>query len=195
MNTSRPHSAELGLRRGSITLAKHSPSWRKAFLEERAILANALALVPCEIEHIGSTAVPGLEAKPILDIAVGVEAPHPIGDCIPTIEETGYTYRGEVIDAGAALKQRVHVSHLLVRGPDDQIRTHHVHVVRLGGSSWEQWLTFRDYLRGDVDARKSYATEKTKLAILFKEDREAYTAAKSQVIASLLTQAQSSKCQ
>lgn len=196
MHISRPPSTELGLRRDTVVLAEYSPLWRKAFREERAILANALASVPCEIEHIGSTAVPGLEAKPILDIAVGVEDPYPIEDCIPAIEETGYIYRGEVIDAGTAPEQRVHViSHLLVRGPEDQVRTHHLHVVRLGGPSWRHWLTFRDYLRGDADARKTYATEKTKLAILYKEDRGAYTEAKGHVIGTLLARTQSARAQ
>ena len=85
--------AALGLKRGAVALAEHSPSWRKAFHEERAVLARALASVPCEIEHIGSTAVSGLKAKPILDIAVGIKAPYPIADCIPIMEATGYIHR------------------------------------------------------------------------------------------------------
>ena len=177
---SRSPSKKLGLRRGTVTLVEHSPLWREAFCEERAVLANALASVPCEIEHIGRTAIPALEAKPILDIAVGVEAPHPIEDCIRAIEATGYIYRGKVID----------VSQLLVREYENQVRTHHVHVARLGDPSWEQWLTFRDYLRVDAEARKTYATEKTKLAILYKDDRRAYSSAKSQVISSLLARRQ-----
>ena len=170
----------LGLKRGTVVLAEYSPSWGEAFREERAVLARALASVPCEIEHFGSTAVPGLRAKPILDIAIGIEAPHPIEGCIPAIEETGYVYRGEDADAG---------SHLFVRGPEDEVRTHHLHVVRLGESNWERWLTFRDYLRGNADARETYAVEKARLASLHKDDREAYTAGKSQVIGGLLAQA------
>ena len=139
MPISRPPPTGLGLRRGTVALAEYSPSWRVAFREERVILAKALASVPCEIEHIGSTAVPGLEAKPILDIAVGVGGSYPIEDCFPAIEATGYIYRGEVVDA----------SHrVLVRGSEDQlVRTHHLHVVRLGDPNWERWLAFRDCLR------------------------------------------------
>ena len=171
--------AGLGLERGTVALAEYSPSWRDAFCEEQALLANVFAAVPCEIEHIGSTAVPRLKAKPILDIAIGIDEPYPIADCIPIIEVLGYIYRGEHADAG----------HLLVRGPEDQTRTHHLHVVRLGDSHWERWLTFRDYLRGNVDARETYTVAKTKLAALYKEDREAYTSGKSHVVGRLLAQA------
>ena len=170
----------LGLKRGTVVLADYSPSWKEAFREERVILANALASVPCEIEHFGSTAVPGLQAKPILDIAIGIEAPHPIEDCIPAIEETGFVYRGEDADAG---------SHLFVRGSEDEVRTHHLHVVRLGESNWERWLAFRDYLRRSASARETYAVEKARLAMRYKNDREAYTAGKSKVIGGLLAQA------
>ena len=172
---------DLGLRRGAVVLVEYSPSWREAFLEERAVLARALASVPCEIEHFGSTAVPGLRAKPILDIAIGIEAPYPIEDCIPTIEATRYVHRGEDAVAG---------SHLFVREPEDEVRTHHLHVVRLGDSNWERWLAFRDYLRRNAAARETYAVEKARLASLHKDDRGAYTAGKSEVIGGLLAKAQ-----
>ena len=63
----------LGQKRGAVVLVHHSQMWQRASIEERARLTDALEAVPCEIEHIGSTAVPGLEAKPILDIAVGID--------------------------------------------------------------------------------------------------------------------------
>ena len=179
VSISIPPPTGLGLRRGTVALAEYSPSWREAFREERAALAKALASVPCEIEHIGSTAVPGLEAKPILDIAVGVGGSYPIEGYFPAIEATGYIYRGEVLD----------VSHLLVRESEDQIRTHHLHIVRLGDPNWERWLAFRDYLRRSASAREIYAVEKTRLAMLHEDDREAYTAGKGQVIGILLAEA------
>ena len=174
-----PPSTALGLKRGTVALAEYSPSWRKAFREERAVLAKALASAPCEIEHIGSTAVTGLEAKPILDIAVRIKAPYPIAGCIPTIEATGYIYRGEDVDIG----------HLFVQEAEEDVRTHHLHVVSSCDPNWERWLTFRDYLRANPDAREAYAAEKTRLAIRYKENRVAYTEGKSQVIGSLLAQA------
>ena len=141
------------------------PSWRKLSRRRRA-----------SIEHIGSTAVTGLEAKPILDIAIGIKPPYPIAGCIPTMEATGYIYRGEDVDIG----------HLFVRETEEDVRTHHLHVVSLCDPNWERWLTFRDYLRENPDAREAYAAEKTRLAIRYKEDRVAYTEGKSDVIGSLL---------
>ena len=136
----------LGLKCGTVLLAHHSQMWQRASIEERARLTDALEAVPCEIEHIGSRAVPGLEAKPILDIAVGIDRSFPIQDCIPVIEGAGHTYRG---DDGV-------VGHMFAKGPGDS-RTHHLHAVRLGDANWERWLTFRDYLRCNQAARQTYA--------------------------------------
>ena len=168
----------LGLKRGTVLLAQHSQVWEQAFIEERARLAGALESVPCEIEHIGSTSVPGLEAKPILDIAVGIDRSYPIQDCIPVIEGAGYTYRG---DDGV-------VGHMFARGPEDS-RTHYLHAVRLGDANWDRWLTFRDYLQCNEAARQTYATEKSRLAKMHRADRAAYTAGKSRVIGALLQEA------
>lgn len=171
-------SRKLGLKRGTVTLAEYTHQWREAFCEERALLADALALVPCQIEHIGSTSVPGLKAKPLLDIAVGIKGSYPLTDCIPIIESIGYTYRGEDDEIG----------YMFVRGPQDN-RTHYLHVVRLGDSNWDRWLMFRDYLRANPDARQTYESEKTRLATLFEEDRDSYTSGKSRVIGDLLSKA------
>ena len=171
--------AGLGLKRRTVALSEHSPTWEDAFREERAVLADALSAVPCEIEHIGSTAVPGLKAKPILDIAIGVAADSPIEECIPLIEAPGYLYQGESADVG----------HVLVREAGHEIRTHHVHVVRLGDFRWDRWLTLRDYLRRSAEARKSYTAAKLELARLHPSDRKAYTDGNSDVINRLVAQA------
>ena len=171
-------SRRLGLKRGAVALAEYTYQWREAFCEARAILTDALASVPCEIEHIGSTSVPGLKAKPLLDIAIGIEGCYPLENCIPVLEAVGYTYRGRSDEIG----------YLFVRGPEEK-RTHYLHVVRLGDSNWERWLTFRNYLRANANARQTYESEKTRLAILFEEDRDSYTSGKSRVIGDLLCQA------
>ena len=170
----------LGLKRGKVSLAEHSPAWRDAFRREHGILARALASVSCAIEHIGSTAVPGLEAKPILDIAIGIEGHYLIETCIPALEAAGYIYRGENPDHG----------HLFVREFGEQVRTHHLHVVRRGDPNWKRWLAFRDYLRENGAAREIYVAEKTRLAALYGEDRKSYTLGKTHVIGSLLARAQ-----
>ena len=168
------------MKRGAVELAEHSPLWEQAFIEERAWLMSALESVPCEIEHIGSTAVPGLEAKPILDIAVGIKGSYPVQDCIPVLEEAGYTYRGDDGEVG----------HMFAKGTEDN-RTHYLHLVRLGDSNWDRWLTFRDYLRQNEAARRTYGREKTRLATMHETDRDAYTARKGRVIGALLARARS----
>lgn len=172
-------SGRLGLKRGAVALAEYTHRWHEAFCEERAILADALTSVSCQIEHIGSTSVPGLKAKPLLDIAVGIKGCYPLENCIPILEAAGYTYRGRDAEIG----------YFFVRGPEDK-RTHYLHLVRLGDSNWERWLTFRNYLRANPDARQTYAAEKTRLAASFGEDRDSYTSGKSRVIGDLLSQAQ-----
>ena len=155
VSSSRTPTGALGLKRGAVELVEHSPLWEQAFIDERNRLERALEFVPCEIEHIGSTAVPGLEAKPILDIAVGIRSSYPVQDCIPVLEEAGYIYRGDDGEVG----------HMFAKGPEDS-RTHYVHLVRLGDSNWDRWLTFRDYLRRNEAARQTYAREKNRLAVM-----------------------------
>jgi GrpB-like predicted nucleotidyltransferase (UPF0157 family) len=77
----------LGLKRGMVRLVEHDPGWPTAFSSERALLFEALAGLGCAIEHVGSTAVPGLPAKPILDIAVGVPVDVEETACIPRLEQ------------------------------------------------------------------------------------------------------------
>ena len=178
VNMTDRSSERLGLKRGTVALAEYTHRWHEAFCEERAILADALMSVPCQIEHIGSTSVPGLKAKPILDIAIGIEGCYPLENCIPILEVVGYTYRGRDAEIG----------YLFVRGPEDR-RTHYLHLVRMGSTNWERWSTFRDYLRANADARRTYAAEKTRLAASFGEDRDSYTSGKSRVIGDILSQA------
>ena len=128
----------LGLRYGTVELVPHRSEWARAFTEERARLSEALGLLSCEIEHVGSTAVPGLDAKPILDIAVGLSPASVPADAISAIRDISYEYRGDAGEEGG---------HILVRGPEPLYRTHHVHVVDLGSPAWESYIVLRDFLR------------------------------------------------
>jgi GrpB-like predicted nucleotidyltransferase (UPF0157 family) len=114
----------LGLKYGRVRLVSSHPQWASAFLEERSRLRNALSRLSCEIEHIGSSAVPGLVAKPIIDIAVG--APHDASAAlaISAIELLGYEYRGDAGTEGG---------HVLVRESRPLVRTH------VGGGA-QRWI-------------------------------------------------------
>ncbi len=166
----------LGLKYGTVRLVDHDTSWSQAFANEHALLHEAFKGLDICIEHVGSTAVPGLPAKPILDMAVGITTLADIPACIARLQQLGYEYRG---DAGP------HGGHLFVRAIGD-IRTHHLHVVLLDGPAWRGYLGLRDLLRTDPVAREQYATGKAELARRFADDRKAYTQAKEPLVGGLL---------
>jgi GrpB-like predicted nucleotidyltransferase (UPF0157 family) len=169
----------LGLKHGTVRLVEHNPRWAPAFLAERVVLAEALDGLSCQIEHIGSTAIAGLPAKPILDIAVGMTEPGDLRASIARLQRVGYDYRGDAGDGGG---------HVFVRA-SGAVRTHHVHVVALGGDQWRKYLMLRDRLRADAGARERYAAAKRALADRFPEDRQSYTDGKDEVIDRLLREA------
>jgi GrpB-like predicted nucleotidyltransferase (UPF0157 family) len=171
----------LGLAPGSVRLQEHDETWSVAFAAERERLNAALAGHGCVVEHIGSTAVPSLLAKPILDIAVGCPESTSATGVGAILETLGYEYLGDFGNEGGRI---------FVRGSDGH-RTHHVHVIKLTDPQWSAYLELRDLLRKDADARDAYAAEKLVLAATFSGDRASYTAAKTGVIKRLLRRARS----
>lgn len=133
------------------------------------------------IEHFGSTAVPGLPAKPIIDILLGVRSLEEARrDLIPIVESMGYSYWRE--DPNPA--KLYAVKGLPPNGP----RTHHLYIVEPESPIWEQ-LRFREYLRLHPDEADHYAVLKSRLAQQFHEDREAYTEGKSDYIKAVMEKA------
>ncbi len=169
----------LGLKRDTVCLSPHDPKWDHAFEHARRELVEPLCFCGCRIEHVGSTAVPGLPAKPILDIAIGLVAGSEFEPVSAAIVRTGYFYRGDVGADGG---------HLFVRESAPEFRTHHVHVVYMGDPQWENYLTFRNLLRRDPDAAARYADAKLRLAATA-GDRKSYTAGKAAIIKELLASA------
>jgi len=169
----------LGLKYGTVHLVEHNPGWRASFPAEQAALGEALDGLSCDIEHIGSTAVPGLPAKPIMDIAIGIPDAGDVREYIARLQQVGYEYRGDAGEDGG---------HVLVRATGD-VRTHHVHVVVLGGDQWRRYLLFRDLLRSDAMARDRYAAAKRELARRFTDNRKAYTDGKADIVDRLLREA------
>lgn len=167
----------LGLEYGIVRLAPHSAEWAEAFRRERERLEIALAAFSPEIEHVGSTAVPGLAAKPILDIAVGVPARVDLDLLIPVFEGLGCIYRG---DAGAR------GGRLFVRESASKVRTHHLHLLHLDDPQWGQYVGFRDLLIRSEWARQLYLEEKRALAARHPDDRNAYSVAKDSIVQRLL---------
>jgi GrpB-like predicted nucleotidyltransferase (UPF0157 family) len=164
----------LGLRADLNLLVAYDPLWPAAFEDEKVRLVKALRPVAKGIEHYGSTAVPGLCAKPILDIMVGVSPLSEWERCKPALEALGYDYA-----EGAGVPGH----YIFGRGRDRTERTHLVHVVEYQGESWRDSLAFRDALRRDGALRESYAQEKERASAAAPGNRAAYNQQKGPFIA------------
>ncbi|MHC4914716.1 MAG: GrpB family protein [Planctomycetota bacterium] len=167
----------LGLPEGRVLLSGYRKEWPGLFKRERTRLRRALGSRVLAVEHIGSTAVPGLAAKPVLDIALAVAALREVPKLVPPLEALGYEYKGLYGLPGR---------HFFVRG---EPRTHHLHVVRAGGRHWRVWLLLRDYLRAHAAEAARYERFKRSRAHRFAADRPAYTSSKSGIVERMLLRA------
>ncbi len=166
----------IGLKRGTVILKKHHQEWADAFELECNNLKSLLGDTALDIQHIGSTSVSGLAAKPIIDILMAVESLSTVDDIRPVLEKAGYEYRGNGSDDRQIL---------FAKGPEE-LRTHYLHITEHGGPVWHNDIAFRDYLRTHPEAVDSYENLKEKLAIQYADKREDYTAGKAEFIQSIL---------
>ncbi|MEO8256425.1 MAG: GrpB family protein [Acidobacteriota bacterium] len=159
-------------REAEIHVVPYDEAWPRQFEDERQALADALGpYVTGTIEHIGSTAVPGLVAKPVIDIMVGVESLDGSRPAIPLLERLEYCH----------FPYRAETEHWFCK-PSPQCRTHHLHLVPCRSRTWVEAIAFRDHLRAHPDAAADYASLKRRLAERYRDDREAYTDAKAPFI-------------
>ncbi len=162
-----------------VRIVSYDPSWPKRFEEERAALADALGdWVLGGIHHVGSTSVPGLESKPVIDILAGVRDLSESRSCFGRLARLGYLYA----------PHRSGEMHWFCK-PDPSRRTHHLHLVPADSPRFRDELAFRDYLRMHRDVAKEYGALKRRLAKEFEHDREAYTDAKTQFIGATVQRA------
>jgi GrpB-like predicted nucleotidyltransferase (UPF0157 family) len=162
-----------------IYLVPYDGTWPCHFEEERDRLARTLSpWLAGPIEHIGSTAVPGLTAKPVIDIMAGVRDLPSSLDARAALASLDYVY----------FPYRPDVMHWFCK-PSPARRTHHLHLVPIESALWAERLVFRDYLRSSPAAAAEYAVLKTSLAARHQFDREAYTDAKSAFVHSILDRA------
>jgi GrpB-like predicted nucleotidyltransferase (UPF0157 family) len=167
---------ELGLEQTEVRLAAHNPEWEVLGLAECSLVEDLLEGLALAVAHVGSTSVPELDAKPILDIAVAVDDRTRIEDVVSHLCRAGdYSYEGDKRNEGG---------HLFVRG--NPRRTAHVHVVGIDSQAWADYLRFRALLCDDADARERYQSAKRRLARAYPHDRAGYTKAKSGIIEDLL---------
>ena len=169
-------SNPLGLQSGTVQVVAYDDRWPELFRAESSRLLQASGDLPLSLEHIGSTAVPGLCAKPVLDILAGHPGTIAALAYVPPFQRAGYEHRG---DGGIPGHQ------FFRRG---QPRAYHIHLVEKDGQLWRQYVAFRDYLRTNVDAAQQYAELKQALAARFPRDREAYIEGKAAFVTEALRQ-------
>lgn len=157
-----------------VSIVEYRPEWRKMFETEKGILQTTLGEVPARIEHIGSTAVAGLAAKPIIDLLVGLEDFSIADQVVPKIEASGYEYI-QKYEAVMPLRR------FFIK-EQGGIRTHHIHMVEIGGEFWERHILFRDYLRRNPGVAEQYASLKRELAEREWKDGNEYADAKTEFI-------------
>lgn len=163
----------IGLKRGTVKLLPHNPKWSDLFEREKKILLNALDGLVVDIQHIGSTSIPGIPAKPIIDISIGIKSMKNSRDFIKIFEDLGYEYRPDFGGPNIQL--------LFVKGPEEK-RTHYIHLMKYNGGIWKNDLIFRDFLRRNKARAEEYAELKKELAKKFANDRTNYTASKGNFV-------------
>ncbi|HXF09559.1 MAG TPA: GrpB family protein [Desulfuromonadaceae bacterium] len=166
-------------REALVEIVSYDFSWPDRFEEERAVLIQALKhWIVGTIEHIGSTAVRGLPAKPVIDIMAGVENLEASRPALAILEDLGYCYAPYKADQ----------MHWFCK-PSPSFRTHHLHLVPFNSQLWTEQIFFREHLRAHPDVASEYGALKQRLAQVHRHDREAYTNAKSSFIGPIIKHA------
>ena len=167
---------------GSIVVVAYDPAWPAMFEQEGARLGGALGPLVVGIEHVGSTAIPGLAAKPIIDLMIGVQSLIEARSlAVEPLHALGYAY---IPDYESWLP-----GELFFRKGMPGPWTHHVHMMEPSNPQWERRLLFRDYLRGHPEAADAYAGLKRKLAAEFGDDIAAYRTAKNAFVQEAIAKA------
>lgn len=163
----------------SVEVVPYSAAWPESFERERAAILGAAGAVVSAIEHIGSTAVRGLSAKPTIDILVVIDSIDDFLQHIPALDAIGYDYRSNNTFVG-------NDNHLFLRKVVDGKRTHHLHVLRSGSPEIDDYRLFRDALRVDRDLASRYEKLKIELALKHAQDRMRYVTEKADWVGDVL---------
>jgi len=164
----------LGLPHGTVRLREYTPLWAELFRLEAMQLRDALRDLALDVQHVGSTAVPGMTAKPILDIAVAIPAHAIVAKCATSLSRLGYRY---------AYWADLPDDFTFEKGIE---RTHHVHLVEIEGRQWNDYLRFRDTLRTNARLACEYELVKIELGKRYCCDRASYTREKAEFIRRVL---------
>ncbi len=166
-----------------MEICEYDAKWPQKFERQRRGLVKAIGDKAVAIEHIGSTAVPGLGAKPVIDIMVGLRQLSDAADCIEPLKKIDYRY---VPKLEAEIPER----RFFQKGSSSVPEKHyHLHLAEMDSEFWNDHILFRDYLRRHPDVAQEYCRLKKFLAAKHRLDREAYTEGKTSFINSILARA------
>ena len=168
----------LGLQKDIVLLSPYRNEWTKLYEEEEKLLKEAAGSLIIDMQHVGSTSVPGLVSKSIIDIAVTVKTLKEGEKCIEPFTVIGYEYKLDNVTEGI-------LHHYFSKGGYHN-RTHHIHVEEWNSKLWYNHILFRDYLRAHSDVMNEYAKLKIQLAEKFPLDRVSYRAGKDEFIESII---------
>jgi GrpB-like predicted nucleotidyltransferase (UPF0157 family) len=169
-----------------VTIVPYDPLWPSFFAREREALLRLFRGAMVEIEHIGSTAVPGLGGEPAIDILLGVLELRQAQDRILALEGQGYRALSQLESESS--------EHRIFAKETEGQSSFHLHVVEMRGEFWRHFLLFRDYLKAHQKMIREYHELKLRLGGQFKHDRNAYTDAKSAFIKRILSEAEQGLC-
>jgi GrpB-like predicted nucleotidyltransferase (UPF0157 family) len=159
----------------AVRIAEHGPAWAVQAQEELRRLAQALGPVAVRLEHVGSTAVPGLAAKPIIDLQISVAAIEPRARYVGALQRLGYLFVPEPTSP----------DHHFFARPAARPRSHHLHVCQVGSEHESRHLAVRDFLRAHGDEAARYAALKREVVRKHPQDRLAYIAGEDRYMGDL----------
>jgi GrpB-like predicted nucleotidyltransferase (UPF0157 family) len=161
-----------------VVVVAYDPAWPDRFASARARVSELLGARALGIEHIGSTSVPGLSAKPVIDVLVGCSTLEEADACVPVLIADGWDFP---LDVNAKI-----VGRRFLRKLESGVRTHHLHLVIHRGPLWNEYIDFRNKLRKHPELASEYEELKRGLAAKYRDQRERYTSSKTDFVARIL---------
>lgn len=168
----------MGLKVGTVKLEKYNPNWINEFNKEKEILSKIFENIAIKIEHVGSTSIKGLSAKPIIDIAIAVNKLADFKQVKSYFEKEPYSIKEDSVE-----------DEILVRKGSSDNRTHFIHIMELNSKRYQDTIIFRDYLRNNINTLKEYENLKKELAAKYSDNRKMYTASKNDFIQKVIEKA------
>ena len=164
----------------SYRIVEYDDEWPALFKEEKARVVDALGIEAGCVEHIGSTSVPGLGAKPIVDIMVGIPSMNQADEFIPSLERIDYEWRDDTVPGTRYIRKEVP-------------RRYNLHMTRHGGDFWVEHLLFRNYLRAHSHVARRYEELKCDLMAAYASEPRTYNQGKSEFIQAIVEQARAER--